>query len=362
MYPNAAAQEEMARAKWSQAPDDDAAAMYLTAMERLEGAGYAQYEISNVARPAASPEQPQILDRWRVAWLRLRGALDTAAASAGRMCPRLKLFHRISGGQSTVVEPRRLSVDERLGDALFTGLRLAEGTRPRSHQRALRSGRLQRMAPTSTLPGRRFNAPRGTRLWLTRPGIAPGHEVMTVFVYPKYVRVTNLQGGSDVRITVPATGARLRWMAVGLVVGTLSVTAAHAQQPAAPAGQAQTVSNPRLFPNDAGMVLNFIKPDKTADFEAVMAKLKEALQKSEKPERKEQAAGWKVFKSADPAGANVLYVFIIDPAVKGADYQVSNIISEAFPTEANEMLKKYAEAYAQGMNILNLNLLQNLGK
>jgi len=55
-------------------------------------------------------------------------------------------------------------------------------------------------------------------------------------------------------------------------------------------------------------------------------------------------------------------VFIIDPAVKGADYQVSNIIAEAFPTEANEMLKKYAEAYAQGMNILNLNILQNLGK
>src|SRR5258705_13589956 len=109
------------------------------------------------------------------------------------------------------------------------------------------------------------------------------------------------------RITVPAIGARLRWMAVGLVVGTLSVAAAQAQQPpapAAPAGQAQAVSNPRLFPNDAGMVLNFIKPDKTADFEAVMAKLKEALQKSEKPERKGQAAGWKVFKSADPAGAN----------------------------------------------------------
>ncbi len=36
---------------WSQAPDDDAATMYVTAMERLEAAGYEQYEISNVARP-----------------------------------------------------------------------------------------------------------------------------------------------------------------------------------------------------------------------------------------------------------------------------------------------------------------------
>src|SRR3954469_21501677 len=156
-------------------------------------------------------------------------------------------------------------------------------------------------------------------------------------------------------------------MALGLVVvaGMLSATSVYAQQPAtpaAPAGQAQPVSNARVFPNDAGMVLNFIKPDKTADFEAVMAKVKEALQKSEKPERKQQAAGWKVFKSADPAGANILYVFVIDPAVKGADYQVSNIIAEAFPAEANDLLKKYAEAYAQGMNILNLSILQEFGK
>src|SRR5947209_1043601 len=51
VYPNAPLKEEMARAQWSQAPDEDAAAMYLTAMERLDAAGYEQYEISNVARP-----------------------------------------------------------------------------------------------------------------------------------------------------------------------------------------------------------------------------------------------------------------------------------------------------------------------
>ena len=51
VYPNAPLKEDMARARWSQAPDDDAAAMYVTAMERLEASGYEQYEISNVARP-----------------------------------------------------------------------------------------------------------------------------------------------------------------------------------------------------------------------------------------------------------------------------------------------------------------------
>ena len=158
--------------------------------------------------------------------------------------------------------------------------------------------------------------------------------------------------------TMPALRGRSAWIVLGVVAGVLAATSVYAQAP-----QAQAVSNARVFPNDGGMVLNFIKPDKTADFEAVMAKLKEALQKSDKPERKQQAAGWKVFKSPDPAGANVLYVFIVDPSVKGADYQVSNIIAEAFPAaEATEILKKYAEAYAQGMNIVNLNVTQDLGK
>jgi len=150
-------------------------------------------------------------------------------------------------------------------------------------------------------------------------------------------------------------------IALGLMAGLLSATVAQAQAPAQQAPAA--VSQQRLFPNDGGMVLIFIKPDKTADFEMVMGKLKEAMAKSEKPERKQQAAGWKVFKSPDPAGANTLYVFVIDPALKGADYQVSNIIAEAFPpAEANDILKKYADAFAQGMNIVNLNLIQDLGK
>jgi len=130
-----------------------------------------------------------------------------------------------------------------------------------------------------------------------------------------------------------------------------------AQQAAAPAQQAQAPSK-RVFASDAGMVLNFIKADKTADFEAVMAKLKEALQNSDKPERKQQAASWKVFKSPDPAaGGNVLYVFLIDPAVKDADYTVSNILAEVYkPEELNVIYKQYAESYAQGQNIINLNL------
>ena len=162
----------------------------------------------------------------------------------------------------------------------------------------------------------------------------------------------------------------LRRIVFGLVAGVLSATAVVAQTPPAQAAPAQppaaaaAAPTARTFAGDGGMVLNFIKPDKTADFEAVVAKLKEALHKSEKPERKQQAASWKVFKSPDPAaGGNALYVFIIDPAIKGADYTVSNILAEAFPpAEVNELYKQYAAAYATGQNFVNLALVADLGK
>ena len=118
-----------------------------------------------------------------------------------------------------------------------------------------------------------------------------------------------------------------------------------------------------MFASDAGMVLNFIKPEKTADFEAVIDKLRQALQKSDKPERKQQAATWKVFRAKEPgANGSVLYVFTIDPAVKGADYTVSTILAEAFPDEVQALYKQYAEAYASGQNFVNLTLVSALGQ
>lgn len=133
-----------------------------------------------------------------------------------------------------------------------------------------------------------------------------------------------------------------------------------AAQPAAPAA---AKAQARVFTGDGGMLFNTVKPDKTADFEMVMAKLKEALQKSDKPERKQMAASWKIFKSVEPgAGGNVLYIFILDPAVKGADYTVSTILNEAFPTEVQELFKVYAASLAAGQNLVNLQLISDLAK
>jgi hypothetical protein len=52
-----------------------------------------------------------------------------------------------------------------------------------------------------------------------------------------------------------------------------------------------------------------IKPDKTADFEAVIAKLRDGLMKSDKPERREQAVGWKIIRLSKPLpDGNITYV------------------------------------------------------
>ena len=138
----------------------------------------------------------------------------------------------------------------------------------------------------------------------------------------------------------------LRRIALGLVAGTLSAATVFAQTappapPAQPPAAAAAAPTTRTFasrtPAWCSTSSSRTRPPTS---KRSSRKLKEALQKSEKPERKQQAASWKVFKSPDPAaGGNVLYVFIIDPAVKGADYTVSTILAEAFPPEVQTTLQ-----------------------
>ena len=153
----------------------------------------------------------------------------------------------------------------------------------------------------------------------------------------------------------------LTWLVTAAFVSTGS---AFGQQLVEPARQAMAAPVTRVFGSSTGLVLNFIKPDKTADFEAVVVKLKEALQRSPNSVRKLQAASWRVYKSPEPAaGGAAVYVYIVDPAVKDADYSVATILAEAFsPDELTSLYKQYSEAYASGQNIVNLNLIQNLGK
>ena len=94
----------------------------------------------------------------------------------------------------------------------------------------------------------------------------------------------------------------------------------------------------------------------------IVGKLKEALQKSEKPERAQQAASWKVYKAAEPGpSGSAIYVFLIDPVVKDSDYTVSTILSEGFPQDVQPLYKTFAATYVS-QNIINLALVSDLGQ
>ena len=135
-------------------------------------------------------------------------------------------------------------------------------------------------------------------------------------------------------------------IAVGLVVGVLAAGTVQAQQATPPAQPAAAAPNPFVFPGDGGVILNFVKGDKAADFEMILGKVKEALAKSTKPERKSQLNGWKIFKATEgrPDGG-VIYVFFFDPATKGGDYSVGNILVEGFGAEGQTLYKTYSDSF-----------------
>lgn len=120
---------------------------------------------------------------------------------------------------------------------------------------------------------------------------------------------------------------------------------------AAPAAQQQQdgaePAKPLLTLNGGAAIITIlIKPDKTADFELVLAKLKDAMHNSPKPVRKAQAEGWKIFKSTQMAQGNAVYIMRIDPVIPGEEYDITRLIAEVFPVEVQELFVKYKDAFA----------------
>jgi hypothetical protein len=135
------------------------------------------------------------------------------------------------------------------------------------------------------------------------------------------------------------------------------------QPPAEPATQQPAPTEPKeprlALSGSAGVFLYQVKPDQTATFEEMLGKVKAALAKSDNPVRKQQLQGWKVYKAAEPMGSNALYVFVIDPAVPSAEYDLFMLLAEALGPEVGtpenqEMFKRYTDVFAAGANRLNL--------
>jgi hypothetical protein len=134
-----------------------------------------------------------------------------------------------------------------------------------------------------------------------------------------------------------------------------------AQQPPA---QAQPPAAPKLsFDGNAGLLLVQIKPDQTAAFEEMVSKVKAGLAKSTDAALKQQLASWKVYKAAEPMGANALYVVVVDPAVPKTEYDFFGLLQKVMTPEelrapeTQEMFKRFVGAFAAGYNKLNLTAL-----
>lgn len=97
-----------------------------------------------------------------------------------------------------------------------------------------------------------------------------------------------------------------------------------------------------------------VNAGKDADYEKVISTLKDSLAKSERPEAKQQLAGWKVIKNsaAQPDGSS-LYVHVITP-VHDADYSITNLVYEVVkdPTEQKAFYDLYRGALKQALFVI----------
>ena len=135
-----------------------------------------------------------------------------------------------------------------------------------------------------------------------------------------------------------------------------------AQTPQVPTATTPAVPASRKFTAETGVMFSLILANKTADFEAVLARVKEALAKSQDPKRKQQALSWRVLKGVEPGpGGNIFYLWIFDPAVKDVEYSITTILTEAFPSEAQDLWAKYIACFASPQSMLNLQQVLSMG-
>jgi oxygen-independent coproporphyrinogen-3 oxidase len=196
LYPNAPLRESIARGGpadgqslgqagvWQQEGDDEAADMYLDGLERLDAAGYSQYEISNVARAGRASRHNLkywTMGSWRgfgcgahstvdgVRWRNVSGTAD--------------YIQRLERGEPVAIDRREQSAAERSEEAIFTGLRLTAGLD--AAEVAARYGRNPLDMYGEDLAvyadaGLLWKA--GTRIGLTRSGMLVSNEMLARFV------------------------------------------------------------------------------------------------------------------------------------------------------------------------------------
>jgi hypothetical protein len=135
-----------------------------------------------------------------------------------------------------------------------------------------------------------------------------------------------------------------------LLAGAILMLPAFSQSAFAQAAPPQKTT----YTGDLVIAAYVVNADKTADYEKVIATLKDSLSKSQRPEAKQQLAGWKVIKNAtnQPDGS-ALYVHVITP-VKDVDYSITNLVYEVVtdPAAQKSFYDLYRGALKQALFVI----------
>jgi hypothetical protein len=123
----------------------------------------------------------------------------------------------------------------------------------------------------------------------------------------------------------------------------------------------QATPSKLTFQGDTALWTVAIKPEKTADFEQVMARLHQALVKSALPARQEQARGWKVVRlSTQFPDGTVGYLHVVHPVVPDADYTVMQILYDELPEERQTLYELYRGAFAKNVSLATGTIVEDM--
>jgi hypothetical protein len=100
-----------------------------------------------------------------------------------------------------------------------------------------------------------------------------------------------------------------------------------------------------VFGDNAGMIINKVKADAVEQFEAVLTTLRSALVNSKDESRRKQAESWRIYRVHEHMDGNVLYIFVMDPAIAGSDYSVTKILLSELPVaDAERTIAQFASS------------------
>ena len=188
-------------------------------------------------------------------------------------------------------------------------------------------------------------------------------------VFQGAIVATMLLGAADLAAAQQTTPTQLP--------GSPQPTAPAAPEPPAPAGVAQLPVTPaplalspacpvpvppataptRAFTAMTGLLMHQVAATRVADFDRLLGYVRDALAKTTNATLRQQAEGWKFYKSPElgPNG-DVIYTFVLDPAVPCVDYALAPILAEAYPDPAQlgEIWNLYKGSVRGGGTLMNL--------